>query len=255
MFRPDRSVLLVGWPRTGSSLLAEAMTATGRLGRVNEYFWRLQEPRHAADLGRDTPTDEIYEPYMDAVLRSGTTSNGVFGGKLFWAHAIDLVRRTKLMDDLSSLESIERLWAPFGDVRLVLIRRRCLRSALSLWRAEVTDEWGRVPGAPAPERPPGLDVWRVSELHADLHAADIGWATVLNASNRSVLELTYDEIAVDLDSALHAVARHAEVDLAPDLVATAAYARQADDATDAFERAWTAATGGCRECELNPLRA
>jgi LPS sulfotransferase NodH len=255
VFRPPRSYLLVGWPRTGSTVLADALTATGVLGQVHEYFWRLVEPTHAAAVGLAAPTDATYAPYLDAALRQGTTDNGVFGAKFFWAHAIDLVRRTALIPDFADLEPIERLWAPFGsDVRAVLIRRNCLRSALSLWRAEVTEEWGRLLGATPAHAPAKVDLWQLSELHADIHAAEIGWRAVLEASRRPRLEITYEDIASDLVGVVDAIAEFAEVELPAGVDLVHSYVQQADDSTDAFEDAWNAATGGCDACKANPLQ-
>jgi trehalose 2-sulfotransferase len=255
VFSPDRSYLLTGWPRTGSSVLAEALTASGRLGVVHEYFWRLVEPMHATELGLDTPTDDTYAPYLEAALRHGTTSNGVFGAKLFWAHAVDLMRRTGLMQEFVGWPDVERLWAPFGnDVRLVLIRRNCLRSALSLWRAEVTQEWGRRPGATGPQPPEAVDLWRVSQLHAEIHTSEIAWESILGASGKPTLEISYEDIASDLTAAVAAVAAFVDIELPSTDNRVATYLRQADDATDRFEAEWIAATGGCQACEANPLR-
>jgi LPS sulfotransferase NodH len=255
VFTPQRSYLLVGWPRTGSTVLADALTETGVLGRVHEYFWRLQEPRHAQALGLSTPTDETYESYLEATLRHATSPNGVFGAKLFWVHAIDLVRRTALMPTFADLPPLARLWAPFGDdVRLVFMRRNCLRSALSLWRAEVTEQWGRqasdVPAAPPNE----LDVWRVSQLHAELHAAEMGWQSVIAASDLPGRELTYEAVVTDLTSAVRTVADLVDVELPVDLAATTAYQRQADETTDSFEARWIDITGGCSRCAIDPTR-
>lgn len=256
VYVPRRAYLLIGWPRTGSSVLAEALTATEVLGSVHEYFWRLVEPMHAAAFGMPTPTDETYEPYLEAALRHGTSSNGVFGAKLFWAHAVDLVRRTGLMLGFADREPIERLWAPFGDdVRIVFTRRNCLRSALSLWRAEITQEWGRRPGEAAVEPPATLDVWRVSELHADIHMAEIGWESIVRASGRPLLEITYDDISRDLTDAVTSVACFVDIRLAADFKAVPSYLQQADHTTDRFEAEWRTATGGCRACHTSALQA
>jgi LPS sulfotransferase NodH len=161
-------------------------------------------------------------------------------------HAADLVRRTALIPHFADLPPLARLRAPFGDdVRLVFIRRNCLRSALSLWRAEVTDEWGRhtsdVPASP----PEALDVWRVSELHAELHGAELGWQAVIAASGRPVREMSYDDVVSDLTAAVQAVGSFVDVDLPLDLVASTTLARQADETTERFAAAWTRLTGGC----------
>ena len=230
-------------------MLADALSGTGVLGNVHEYFWRLVEPMHAAELGLEAPADAGYATYLEAALRYGTTPNGVFGAKLFWAHAVDLVRRTGLMPEYAGLGALERLWAPFGDdVRLVFLRRNCLRSALSLWRAEVTQEWGRRPGASLPQPPATVDVRRVSELHAGTHAADVGWRAVLEGSALPVLEMAYGTVVADLNAAVRDVAQFAGVELPMGLHVDASYVRQADELTDRFETMWAEATGGCADC-------
>jgi LPS sulfotransferase NodH len=249
VFTPPRSYLIVGWPRTGSTVLADALTGTGLLGTVHEYFWRLVEPMHAEQLGLPTPTDDTYATYLDAALAHGTSANGVFGAKLFWAHAVDLVRRTGLIAEFAKLPPLARLWAPFGaDVRLVLLRRQCLRSALSLWRAEVTQEWGRRPEAVAAAPPETLDVWRVSQLHAEMHGAEIAWRDVIAVSGLPVMEMRYVDVVADLTSAVQSVARFVGVELPSSLDISPAYVRQADDATARFEADWVDATGGCPQC-------
>ena len=60
MFAPHRAYLIVGYPRSGTSVLAAALTQTGVLGHPQEYFWRMVEDRHAEELGVDRPTDENY---------------------------------------------------------------------------------------------------------------------------------------------------------------------------------------------------
>ncbi len=230
-------------------MLAEALTGTGLLGTVHEYFWRLVEPMHAQQFGLPTPTDDGYARYLDAALQHGTTANGVFGAKLFWAHAVDLVRRTALIDEFAALPPLARLWAPFGaDVRLVFLRRQCLRAALSLWRAEVTQQWGRRPGDVAAAPPEFLDVWRVSQLHAEMHGAEIAWRNILAASGLSVTEMSYADVVADLTAAVRSIARFVEVDLPSRLDIAPSYIRQADDVTAWFEAGWVDATGGCPEC-------
>ena len=151
IFVPAKSIVIVGTPLSGSTLLARALEQTRVMGVPHEYWWRLVEARHADELSVATPTDENYIDYADAALLAGTTGNGVFSCKLFWEHQKDLVRRTGLMPHLADLAPVDRLWALFGpDVRAIYLRRNCLDAALSLWRAEVTDEWGRTDADDAP---------------------------------------------------------------------------------------------------------
>ncbi len=250
MFVPQKTCLIVGTPRSGSTTLAAALYDTGVLGRPREYFWRMVEERHALeDLHVAPPTDANYATYLDAALRFGTTDNGVFGAKLFWEHQKDLVRRLALMPAYAHLPNVERLWTPFGpDLRVAYLTRNCLDAALSLWRAEVTNEWGRSPGFVAPTAPAAIDVWRVSLLHADLHAAAIAWPHLFEAARIKPLLISYDDVVTDLAGTVERIAAHAGVTLAEPPPTSPRYVRQADEATEQFRADWTKATGGCESC-------
>src|SRR5882757_2118397 len=100
---PSRSYLVCATPRSGSTLLCEALNSTGVAGVAEEYFEALRQTGHprrpqeyfkgvddptiAEHLGEyaradDTGTDPLwsrkdYEPYFESVLEKGTTPNGV----------------------------------------------------------------------------------------------------------------------------------------------------------------------------------
>lgn len=250
MFLPDKSCLIVGTPRSGSSTLGVAVAETGVLGRPHEYFWRMVEDFHALeDLHVAPPTDENYAVYLDAALRFGTTSNGVFGAKLFWEHHKEFVRRLALMDEYQHLTNLQRLWRPFGsDLRVTYLRRNCLDASLSLWRAEVTNEWGRTPDAPAPMAPSSVDLWRVSFFHAELHAAEIAWPNLFRAAGIEPLSITYTDVITDLGGTVERIAAHAGVTLGAPAPSEPHYVQQADEATRRFRSEWIHATGGCDTC-------
>lgn len=252
MFVPEYAYLMIGYPRSGTNVLAAALADTGMLGHPREYFYELFEEHHAREVGVDSPTNDNYATYVDAVLRAGSTPNGVFGAKLFSKHAKNLLRRTRRIPEFADLAPINRLWAPFGqNLRLVFLRRNCLRSAVSLWRAEVTNVWTRVPGdEPAPTPP--LDLYALSVAHAEVHAADLGWSTILTASGIDPLVVSYDDIATDLAAVVRAIATQVGVAVAN--VPAPRYERQADDATDHYVAEWTARTGGCSVCRSGPFR-
>jgi len=251
MFSPERAYLLVGYPRTGSSVLCRALAGTGVLGVPQEYFWRMVEARHAEEMGVERPTDESYRDYLDAALRFGTTANGVFGSKLFWAHAQDLVRRTGLIEEFADLDPVQRLWAPFGrDLHCVFIQRNCLRAAVSLWRAERSGVWGLRPEDPDPRPPDRTDVWAVSVAHADMHAADIGWQTLLATAPQPLLSLRYEEVTADLAGSVQRVADFVGVSVPPEVLGVPPfYRRQADAWSERVIDQWWKVTGGCPLCE------
>lgn len=247
------SYFLVGTPRTGSSRLSEALTATGCLGHPEEYFWRLQEHHWASRFGMPPPDQSNYERYLAAAVEAGTTPNGVFGAKLFWIHLHDLLRHSEHFRELGHLPGHLRFQAIFGpSIRAVFVRRNCLRAAISLWRAETTGVWSERGGDDPPPVPENLDVWRVTTLHADIHAAEIGWPHFLNSATIPYMTVHYDEIAQDLGGVAGQVAEFLGVDLPPrsgNISPT--LRRQADQATERFIGQWTRVTGGCGICEAN----
>jgi trehalose 2-sulfotransferase len=254
---PERRLtyVLVGVPRTGSSLLAQALTATGHLGRPEEYFWRWQEPDWAARFGLPGPDDSNYERYVAAVLDAGTTSNGVFGAKLFWAHLHDLLARTAHFAGLAESPAHERFRAIFGPtVRAVWVRRDCVRAAISLWRAETTGVWAECHDDLLPPVPDRLDVWQITWLHAQLHAAEIGWPQFLRSADIPYLNVTYDEIASDTVGVVRHVAAFLEVNVPESALDHApTLRRQADATTERFVEQWIRETGGCATCQGPPL--
>jgi LPS sulfotransferase NodH len=221
------------------------------MGRPEEYFWRWQEAEWASRFGVPTPNGPDFAAYVRAALQYGTTSNGVFGAKVFWAHAEDLIRRTADIPDLAGLPEHRRFRQVFGDnLYAIFLRRNCLRTAVSLWRAEVSGAWNLSPGEQPPPPPPALDIWRVTLLHALMHAGEIGWPHLLNSINVDYLTLHYHDIAMSLGESVRRVADFIGVGL-PEagMAATPALRRQADAATERFVQEWCRATGGCAACE------
>lgn len=241
---------LAGSPRTGSSLLGATMTATGVLGRPEEYFWKGQEAAWARQFGLEAPTADSYEQYVRTVIQRTRSANGVFGSKLFWRHLHDLLDRSQHFSGLSGLSAGERFRATFGpDIRAVFIRRNCVDAAVSLWRAEATGVWLLRPGDVRPAVPEVLDTSRVTALHAEYHAAEIGWPNFLQLARVPYMVVAYREISADVTGVVADVAKFLGVDLSTSLTtAPAPHVRQADAATTRFVQQWVTATGGCVQC-------
>src|SRR5437588_5266725 len=115
---PTRSYLVCATPRSGSTLLCEALEHTCLAGCPREYFEELKEtgvprrPREyfcglrSPDVLRLLPHDsqldrqaeqqpswnrDDYARHLAASLRQGTTANGVFGAKLMWSYYGDFL--------------------------------------------------------------------------------------------------------------------------------------------------------------------
>ncbi len=78
--------MICATPRSGSTLLCEALQDTGVAGKPDEYFGPMHVPRWR-DQWQVSAVD-----YVDQVLEHGSTANGVFGVKimkLYWQHFLD----------------------------------------------------------------------------------------------------------------------------------------------------------------------
>ena len=115
----SKAYFVCATPRSGSTLLCEALKATGVAGRPEEYFESvvatgrpprpesyldgLDDPEALALLGGSAapappPYSSLegvrsYAEHLERVREWGTTPNGVFGVKLMWGHVGRLHRR------------------------------------------------------------------------------------------------------------------------------------------------------------------
>jgi LPS sulfotransferase NodH len=253
--------LICATPRSGSTLLCEALKATGVAGRPEEYFEAvaatgrpprpedylagLEDDEALALLGDAAPPAPPaysslagvghYDEHLRRVYEWGTTPNGVFGAKLMWDH---LGRLQTLVADRPPRELLTEL---FGQPRYVWVRRAdVVRQAISLWRAMQTQSWrddsadGR-PGGP----PPRYSLPALRHLVARLTDHNARWAELLAATRAPVLDVTYEELTADLARALERTLDHIGVPLPDDWPPPLpSMRRQADELTETWVAAY-----------------
>ncbi|MGH2983917.1 MAG: Stf0 family sulfotransferase [Solirubrobacterales bacterium] len=167
----ERSYLVCATPRSGSTLVCQALKETGVAGRPEEYFEALQRsgrPRRPAEyftraedpsildhLGeRERRAGEEPEPrsplwsrtaydrYLQWVMEQGTTPNGVFGAKLMWGYFGDFVSLLRNIPAYRDLPLTELLPSVFPELTFVrVVRANKVRQAVSLWKAVQTATW------------------------------------------------------------------------------------------------------------------
>jgi trehalose 2-sulfotransferase len=263
------SYLVCATPRSGSTLLCEALKAMGVAGRPEEYFEAvpatgrpLQPEDYLAGLDDPSPLALIeaaaapeppgysslagvhgYEGHLRRVRDWGTTPNGVFGAKLMWDHVGHL--RT-LGGDRPAAELLAEL---FDGPRYVWVRRDdVVRQAVSLWRAMQTQSWRH--GAPEGGVQARYCFPALRHLVARLTDHDARWGGLLATVSAPVLRLSYEELTADLPGALARTARHIGVSVPADRPPAApAMRRQADELSEA----WVAAYA--RDADLHTLPA
>jgi len=180
---PKLSYLICATPRSGSTLLSQALRDTGIAGcpeehfevlletgqrrQPRDYFQRSNDPevwallddpefqdvlgeyggRYAEHPTRRDPSwhPPDFEKLLEEARRKGTTENGVFGTKIMWAYFRDFVRLARRTPGLANVPPCEVPASVLPNLRkFVWIRRRdSTRQAISLWKALQTQEWRR----------------------------------------------------------------------------------------------------------------
>lgn len=233
---PRRTYVIASTPRTGSTLLCQALGETGRIGRPVEYLnpmqlrdwevrlgapasrWRHQ-PLSGPFLALVGPgwTDARLRAHLDRVRARRTGPTGWFGLKLHAHH--------------------KRRWfgdgpLPLGDVTWIrVIRRDRVAQAVSWARALQTHQWAT---SQRPWREARYDRRAVEARIAAITRDEADWDRWIGG--REALVLAYEDIAADLHGAVRAVYRAlGEPDDVPP--PTPRLARQGDDGWAARYRA------------------
>ena len=236
---PHRSYLVCSVQRAGSWLLCHALQDTGMLGIPAEYFHRADEQFWRARWQTGTE-----DGFLSALRERPATANGVWGSKMMWNYFPDALARLRAWPRLAvgpGASDPEVLAAAFPGLRYVWLRRGDkLRQAISWWRADVTGQWARMP-ATVPAAPPAFDREAIAGLVRYAEACEDGWRSWFAANFVDPLEITYEDMAEDLDKAVRDIAAFLDVSLPPDLgQIRPRMQRQADQHTDRFVQQFNA---------------
>ncbi len=214
---PSRSYFLSTTPRTGSSLLAEALESTQVAGRPQEYF----DPNYEADWLEKLGIRSDAE-FFAKVLPAGTTSNGVFGAKVHWHQFEHLVGKLRVVHGEGPL--LDLLARAFPDLRYVFLTRRDrIRQAVSYHRAIETNTWRTVAGDEAGGRdasrpPPRFDYERIDHWVTRLSEFEAYWRRHFERAGVRPLEVTYEELVEAHEPTVRSVLGYLELPCRRDIV-------------------------------------
>jgi len=178
---PKLSYLICATPRSGSTLLSQALRDMGIAGCPEEHFEVLLEtgrPRQPRDYFQRSNDPEVwallddpefrdvlgeyggryaehpahrdpswrppdFEGLLEEALRRGTTENGVLGTKIMWAYFRDFVRLARRTPGLEGIRPCEVPTAVLPNLRRLIwiCRDDTTRQAVSLWKALQTQQW------------------------------------------------------------------------------------------------------------------
>lgn len=177
---PNFRYMIASTPRSGSSLLAMRLWATGRLGAPLEYFNFLNwMPTFQLRLGAPT-----LEDYVRRILALRTSPNGVFGFKVHRTH-LEFMR-------------LANIWPGLQPDRIVhLVRRDRLAQAVSL---VIAGQTGSFSSLDAPRRAPVYDARRIASAIAALDRAEASWRQVLEQAQIPVRRIAYEDLQTMADA-------------------------------------------------------
>jgi trehalose 2-sulfotransferase len=124
---PVVSYFICATPRSGSTLLCEALRNTGLAGNPDEYFGSMHVDRWRITWNIDS--DQLY---IQKVLQYGSGWNGVWGAKLMRLYWQEFVSQLQAVSDAANLSEIELLDKFFPERKYIFItRRNKVRQAVS----------------------------------------------------------------------------------------------------------------------------
>jgi LPS sulfotransferase NodH len=226
---PRRAYLVCCDARTGSSLLAATLRATGRAGKPFEYFARaeIDKPWLRAELrAPDDLPFTSFPDWRDYIVKAGSEMGGIFAASVHYWQLPDCVAT------FGGGAALPTLRAFFPDLRLIWLRRRNLvAQAISHHVAMATNIWnsrlgnGVKPGES--DRGAPYDFDRIHHQVESALAVQAGWRETLSGADDLILRLTYEDLAADLDGAVRRVCAHVGVALGPEPIRTPGLEKQA----------------------------
>ena len=205
--RPHTSYLVCGTPRSGSSLLCEALVNTGVAGKPEEYFQPSNEVIWRKRWGTST-----YASYVERTIEQCTTPNGVFGVKMMWGYFNHFLHKVHQMPGYKDrkLPTCEMLQTVFPGLHYIWIKRRdTVRQAVSLAKAVQTNVWVvRGENLRSSTRNPEFSFMQIDYLVQEIRAHDAAWQRFFTKNGVQPLVIVYEDFVARFEEVLREMLRH-----------------------------------------------
>ena len=228
-------------PRTGSSLLGEALSSTGCTGRPREYFdiHKHNEQNWIEQLKIVRDKD-----YLRHVIAAGTTPNGIFGLKLHWhqlpALSAKFASASGTQPKSSEIALDELLCGRFSAVHYLWLRRRnTVAQGISYYRATHSGIW-RVRRAgetrPIASTDIPFDFAEIDRFVELVEGFDRSWSDFFTGKKIKALVLTYEDFIADYENTIRAICSYIGVDGKGIAISPHTFRQQADSLSLEWER-------------------
>jgi LPS sulfotransferase NodH len=202
--RSSASCFIATVPRSGSWLLAEALSHTGLVGIPNEYFRPDFMRLWSAEWG--LADHAPFRSYVDAARQFTATGNGVFSAKLHWYQFAWLCQHLRDPDNAEDESTAERIAAWFPNLKYVFLwRRDAARQAISYYRAAATQVWyvtgqdkqGKLTGA--------IDFQQIRWFEDVLLEHRINWQAYFADNGIKSFDVAYEDFVAGYDDTVSAI--------------------------------------------------
>ncbi|HZU14541.1 MAG TPA: Stf0 family sulfotransferase [Chloroflexota bacterium] len=243
---PHLSYFVCFTPRSGSTLLCEALHNTGVAGHPEEYFNRLTGAYVGDPLWKQEENSVHGHEYFERVLAWGTTPNGVFALKVAASHleVMDSTLRLMLPDNNGTLH--ERIAAAVPNAKYLLVTRRDkVKQAVSLVKAKQTGRWM----ARRSERPQkhrvAYNFHLIDSAVREILDEEAYWARYFARAGIMPHCIVYEDLVLDTPRALRGVMEYLNISLPRDFILPASrLSRQADEVSASWVQRYETAVQG-----------
>ena len=227
--QPKLSYTIWFTQRTGSTLLCQALEATGIAGVPNEWFWHWLR-----EQPREDPAD-----LQLRLWEGGSTSNGVFGVKHsfhepLFSQLLELFQQFPTFPPQESNRA--RVWesALPNHRHIFMTRRNKVRLAVSWWKAIKTQEWHRRSDEPAKivDLSNAYDFEAIHHLYDECSMREAGIQEFFSEGDILPLTIVYEDFMQEYEKTVRRVLEFLELDTIDLDIPSPALVPTADDISE-----------------------
>lgn len=193
---PTTSYIICATLRSGTHLLAEALTNTNRAGKPDEYFICDLEGHMENERGNIA---ELYGPktlpeFRDLVLELGSTPNGAFGIIIMADYVPMIVDNFRTLPAFQEMEAYELFNVLFHNPKYIwLSRRDKVKQAISIVKALQTKVW-RSDMKTAVAQDPQFDYQKIERYRKRLVQYDADWQQYFQDHGIEPYTVVYEDL-------------------------------------------------------------
>lgn len=211
---PTSSYLICATPRSGSTLLCEALRNTELAGNPDEYFGSVHIARWSDEWQVTTQED-----YLSKVLEHGTGANGVWGGKVmrrYWSEFISMLTQALGVAGVSDADLLNQA---FPNLRYVFITRRDkVRQAVSWLKFIQGQAWYWTNSQPQVMENLDFHPEIIRQFMAETEANETAWRAFFAEASIEPFIVTYEELVTAYEETAKAILAFLGVEVPANLV-------------------------------------